>query len=51
MEHVKEIYINVVTENKVGKPFYEAKGFLVSDAFNDDFDEHILKTIRMVLAV
>lgn len=48
---VKEIYINVEKENKIGKTFYEAKGFQIVDEFDDNFDGHILKTIRMVLAI
>lgn len=46
---VKEIYINVEQKNKLGKTFYEAKGFTVVDNFDNDFDGHILKTVRMVL--
>ncbi|MBN6206613.1 GNAT family N-acetyltransferase [Ralstonia pickettii] len=49
LNDVKEIYINVERENKIGKNFYEAKGFVAIDEFDDDFDGHILKTVRMVL--
>lgn len=48
---VKEIYINVEKDNKIGKAFYEAKGFEVVKEFDDAFDGHILKTVRMVLRV
>lgn len=48
---VKKIYINVEKENEIGKRFYEAKGFEVVSEFDDDFDGHILKTVRMVLNV
>ena len=51
LKHVKEIYINVEKENKIGKTFYEAKGFQVVEEFDDDFDGHVLKTIRMVLEI
>lgn len=51
LEGVKKIYINVESENKIGKAFYTAKGFAVVDAFEDDFDGHMLKTLRMVLYV
>jgi ribosomal protein S18 acetylase RimI-like enzyme len=51
LEDVKEIFINVEKENKIGKTFYEAKGFKVVKEFNDDFDGHMLKTIRMVLKI
>lgn len=50
-DRVKEIYVNVEKENKIGTSFYEAKGFQIVKEFDDDFDGHILKTIRMVLKV
>lgn len=49
LHDVKKIYINVEQENRIGKTFYEAKGFITVDEFDDDFDGHILKTVRMVL--
>lgn len=51
LDGIKEIYINVERENKIGKTFYEAKGFEVVKEFDDEFDGHILKTVRMVLNV
>ncbi|MCT2346855.1 GNAT family N-acetyltransferase [Niallia taxi] len=51
LDGVNEIYINVEKDNKIGKTFYEAKGFEVVKEFDDDFDGHILKTVRMVLKV
>ncbi|WP_188455442.1 GNAT family N-acetyltransferase [Virgibacillus oceani] len=51
LKGAKEIFINVERDNLVGKTFYEAKGFEVVSEFDDDFDGHILKTIRMVLNV
>ena len=51
LEGVKKIYINVESENKTGKAFYTAKGFAVVDAFEEDFDGYMLKTLRMVLHV
>ncbi|MBD8070043.1 GNAT family N-acetyltransferase [Bacillus sp. PS06] len=51
LEGVKEIYINVERDNTIGKTFYEAKGFEVVSEFDDDFDGHILKTVRMVLTL
>ena len=50
-EGVKEIYLNVEKANEMGKNFYQAKGFNTIDEFDDDFDGHILKTLRMVLEV
>ena len=51
LDGIKEIYINVERENKIGKTFYEAKGFEVVKEFDDEFDGHILKPVRMVLKV
>ena len=49
LEGVKEIYLNVESDNEIGKTFYKAKGFNVVGEFDDNFDGHILKTLRMVL--
>lgn len=49
IEGAKEIFINVEKDNKIGTNFYKAKGFEVVSEFDDDFDGHILKTVRMVL--
>lgn len=51
LDGIKEIYINVEKDNQIGKNFYDAKGFQVVKEFDDDFDGHILKTVRMVLIV
>ena len=51
IEGAKEIFINVEKENRIGTTFYKAKGFKVVSEFDDDFDGHILKTVRMVLDV
>ena len=51
LDGIKEIYINVEKDNKIGKTFYEVKGFQVVKEFDDEFDGHILKTVRMVLKV
>lgn len=51
LEGVKEIFINVEKENKIGTTFYKAKGFKIVSEFDDDFDGHTLKTVRMVLKV
>lgn len=48
---IKEIFINVEKDNTVGLTFYRAKGFEVVKEFDDEFDGHILKTVRMVLKV
>lgn len=51
LEAAKEIYVNVEKENEIGKNFYQARGFKLVDEFDDDFDGHILKTVRMVLEI
>lgn len=51
LEGVVEIYINVERDNEIGKSFYDAKGFQVLKEFDDDFEGHTLKTVRMVLNV
>lgn len=51
LDGIKEIYINVVKDNQIGKSFYDAKDFQVVKEFDDDFDGHTLKTVRMVLTV
>lgn len=49
LNHVKDLFINVERDNKIGITFYRAKGFKYDSEFDDDFDGHILKTVRMVL--
>ena len=49
LEGVKELFINVEKENINGTTFYNAKGFDAVSEFDDNFDGHILKTVRMVL--
>lgn len=51
LEGVREIYINVEKENKIGIVFYVAKGFERVEEFDENFDGHNLKTVRMVLKV
>ena len=46
-----KVFVNVESENEVGKRFYLAKGFLAVDEFTEDFDGHLLQTTRMVLDV
>ena len=48
---IKEIYINVEKDNKIGMYFYEAKGFEVVRESDVEFDGHILKQVRMVKKV
>lgn len=51
LESMKEIYIDVEKENFIGKAFYEAKGFKTIKEYNDNFDGHMLKTVRMCLTI
>ncbi len=51
LEGIKEIYINVEKDNKIGMNFYEAKGFEIVKESDEEFDGHILKQVRMVKKV
>ncbi|UJL47348.1 GNAT family N-acetyltransferase [Virgibacillus sp. NKC19-16] len=47
----REVHLSVEKNNEIGTTFYKAKGFEVVSEFDDDFDGHILRTVRMVLKV
>ncbi|MEK3796684.1 GNAT family N-acetyltransferase [Peribacillus sp. FSL H8-0477] len=49
IEGIQKVYINVEKDNLIGKTFYIAKGFKQVAEFDDPFDGHNLRTIRMVL--
>ncbi|WP_243521801.1 GNAT family N-acetyltransferase [Bacillus pseudomycoides] len=51
LEGVRKIYIHVEAANEKGKRFYEAKGFAALEQFEEDFEGHMLQTVRMVLHV
>lgn len=51
LDDLKQIYIDVEKENTFGKTFYDAKGFKTIKEYDDPFDGHILKTVRMCLTV
>lgn len=51
IDRIKAILIDVEKENKIGTTFYNAKGFKVIEEFDDDFDGHLLKTVRMKLEI
>ena len=51
LEGVQKVFVNVEKENRIGTTFYTAKGFEVDSEFDDEFDGHILKTLRMVLTL
>ena len=43
------VLVSVESENRKGKDFYLKKGFEIIEEFDDEFDGHILKTVRMSL--
>lgn len=47
--NLKKVYVNVEKDNEVGLAFYKAKGFIIETEYDDLFDGHILKTIRLTL--
>ncbi|MGG0716973.1 GNAT family N-acetyltransferase [Robertmurraya massiliosenegalensis] len=47
----RKVFINVEMDNQIGKRFYEAKGFKVISEFDENFDGHVLKTVRMMLVL
>ena len=49
--NLKEVYLDVEKDNTIGTNFYKAKGFKIVDEYDDNFDGHILKTVRMVLKI
>ncbi|KGR77359.1 GNAT family N-acetyltransferase [Ureibacillus manganicus] len=51
LDGIKEIYINVEKKNMIGLTFYKAKGFEIVKEFDDEFEGHILKTVRMVMKI
>src|SRR5690625_3746695 len=51
LHSVQEIHINVEKNNRIGINFYKAKGLQVVSEFDDEFDGHMLKTVRMILKV
>lgn len=51
LENVREIHLDVEKDNTIGTAFYKAKGFKTVDEYDDNFDGHMLKTVRMALMV
>ncbi|MFD2630145.1 GNAT family N-acetyltransferase [Oceanobacillus kapialis] len=48
LENATKLFINVEEKNQLGMRFYKAKGFQTHGAFEEELDDYILKTIRMV---
>ncbi|MBE7106334.1 GNAT family N-acetyltransferase [Bacillus cereus] len=51
LKGIRKMYIHVEAENEKGKRFYEAKGFAALEQFDEDFEGHMLQTVRMVLYI
>lgn len=51
LQGVKEIFVCVEKDNTIGRTFYQSKGFETIEEFDDNFDGHILKTVRMLYQV
>ncbi|MFJ7953367.1 GNAT family N-acetyltransferase [Lysinibacillus sp. NPDC096418] len=49
LQGAKTLIICVEKDNLKGIHFYNAKGFKILDEFEDTFDGHVLKKVRMVL--
>lgn len=49
LDGIQSVFINVEKENWSGLSFYAAKGFQVIEEFDEDFNGHTLKTVRMEL--
>jgi ribosomal protein S18 acetylase RimI-like enzyme len=50
-KELKAVYINVERENRRGRAFYHSKGFQLVNEFDDEFEGHLLKTMRMKLMI
>jgi len=44
----KKVYVDVEKENHIGRNFYQKKGFKIVEEFDDVFEGHALKTVRMI---
>ncbi len=51
IEGLATLYVEVEKENKIGRRFYDARGFRTVKEYDDDFDGHVLKTVLMTLHV
>lgn len=49
IKNIKELYLNVERDNKLGQRFYEAKGFEVVIQYKEDLVGHTLNTVKMRL--
>jgi len=51
LQGAASLTVCVEKDNSIGRQFYMAKGFQQVEEFDDIFDGHILKTIRLELAL
>lgn len=51
LKNLQTLYLDVEKENEVAKMFYASKGFKVHKEYEDNFEGHTLKTIRMCLTL
>ncbi|KXY69076.1 GNAT family N-acetyltransferase [Bacillus sp. FSL W7-1294] len=51
LKGIRKLYIHVEAANEKGKRFYEAKGFAQLEEFEEDFEGHMMQTVRMVLYI
>lgn len=50
-ENINELYLNVERDNKLGRRFYEAKGFEVVLQYEENLGGHTLNTVKMRLKI
>lgn len=51
LDNLNEIQLDVEKENTIGMNFYKTKGFKAVKEYDDNFDGHILKTVRMAMVL
>lgn len=51
VDGVETIEVEVEQDNQIGMHFYKAKGFQVREIYEEDFDGHLLKTVKMYKVV
>ncbi len=51
LEGATNLTVCVEKANTIGMHFYQAKGFQFIEEFDDLFDGHMLKTVRMALSL
>ncbi|MGQ4669116.1 GNAT family N-acetyltransferase, partial [Metabacillus halosaccharovorans] len=49
LQYLKKMYVNVEKDNQSAVSFYKSKGFMIETEYDDVFDGHTLKTVRMML--